>query len=372
LICPENIISLHLNADGFYQPSISDQPLCNECGLCLSVCAFYNTEEVSKKLQVKGFSAWSHDKEVLKTCSSGGIGFEIGRLFLEKGYRVCAVRYNVEKRRAEHYISDRVEEFERSKGSKYLQSYTLDGFREFNTKDKFLVFATPCQIHSIRKYIQKMNCEGNYVLVDFFCHGVPSYKLWNRYVGDIYKQHDIGKLEKVNFRDKIFGRQTYTIMISGSNGSFYSSTKNKDIFYRLYLGDLCLNKACYKECKYKLDQSYADIRIGDLWSRRFKNNNEGLSGILSFTEKGKKTVAGLQTRCSFKQEETTTITEGQMNKPPRLPISRDWVLKKLDDEKVLSSRSLLVLLNLVKYRNKFHHLVKIGLKILPNKNYHEN
>ena len=28
---------------------------------------------------------------------------------------------------------------------------------------------------------------------------------------------------------------------------------------------MCLGSACYKQCKYKLDNSAADLRVGDLW-----------------------------------------------------------------------------------------------------------
>lgn len=111
-----------------------------------------------------------------KKCSSGGVGFEISKILLEQGYKICGVRYNPTLNRAEHYISVSKEELVQSAGSKYIQSYTVDGFRSIDRKEKYLVVGTPCQIDSFRRYIRKNHIEENFILMDFFCHGVPSKK----------------------------------------------------------------------------------------------------------------------------------------------------------------------------------------------------
>ena len=51
-----------------------------------------------------------------------------------------------------------------------------------NKKEKYLVTGTPCQIDSFRKYIKKFRVEDNFVLMDFFCHGVPSKLVWDKYI----------------------------------------------------------------------------------------------------------------------------------------------------------------------------------------------
>ena len=112
----------------------------------------------------------------------GGVGFEVGALLLNRGYKVCGVRYNADNNRAEHYIASDVRELIQSAGSKYIQSYTVDAFKAINRKEKYLVTGTPCQIDSFRRYIQKFRCEDNFVLLDFFCHGVPSMFVWQKYI----------------------------------------------------------------------------------------------------------------------------------------------------------------------------------------------
>ena len=64
------------------------------------------------------------------------------------------MRYNTELARAEHYIATTIDELRPSIGSKYIQSYTINGFSSINRKQKYLVTGTPCQIDSFRRYIR--------------------------------------------------------------------------------------------------------------------------------------------------------------------------------------------------------------------------
>lgn len=61
-----------------------------------------------------------------------------------------------------------MEELIPSIGSKYIQSYTVDGFKAIDRKQKYLVTGTPCQIDSFRRYIRKFKKEENFILMDFF------------------------------------------------------------------------------------------------------------------------------------------------------------------------------------------------------------
>ena len=142
-ICPKNIISISLNADGFYQPEVFDEDKCIDCGLCLNVCAFHNKGLALQETSIRSYAAWSNEPAVRRKCASGGAGFEIGRTLINKGYKVCGVKYNAEKQRAEHFIATTVEELVQTAGSKYIQSYTLEGFKAINRRDKYLVTGTP-------------------------------------------------------------------------------------------------------------------------------------------------------------------------------------------------------------------------------------
>lgn len=201
--CSRKIIEIGLNQDGFYEPHITDEAKCTECGICTEVCAYLHDELSLTEATIHPYAAWSRDHMVRRKCSSGGVGFEIGKYLLEQGYKVCGVRYDAEKNRAEHYIATTVEELIPSSGSKYIQSYTVDGFRAIDRKQKYLVTGTPCQIDSFRRYIRKFRCEENFVLLDFFCHGVPSMWVWKKYT--TWAEQKVGRITYASWRNKRTG-----------------------------------------------------------------------------------------------------------------------------------------------------------------------
>lgn len=83
-----------------------------------------------------------------------------------------------------------------------------------------------------------------------------------------------------------------------------------DIFYNLFLGDFCCNKACQKDCKYKYNRSSADIRIGDLWGKTYCKNEDGVSALVAFTDKGGNIIH--QLNCNLVEHPFEVVAEGQM------------------------------------------------------------
>lgn len=203
-VCSKKIISITLNKNGFYEPTITDTTQCTDCSLCMEVCAFANKELANNDNRpIKSYAAWSKEYAVQRKCSSGGAGYELGRTLMAQGYEVCGVRYNAEAGRAEHYIASTPEELIPAIGSKYIQSYTLDGFCAIDRKRKYLVTGTPCQIDSFRRYIRKFRVEDNFVLMDFFCHSVPSMWVWNKYLRMV--EQVTGKVNYASWRNKHTG-----------------------------------------------------------------------------------------------------------------------------------------------------------------------
>lgn len=219
-VCPRDIIDIRLNPDGFYEPRIASLDKCVHCKLCIEVCSWLHDDLAlqSGNNPLSSYAAWSVDEKVRSQCSSGGIAFEIGRYLLTNGYQVCGVRYNAELGRAEHYIATTNEELIPSIGSKYIQSYTVDGFKAIDLKQKYLVTGTPCQIDSFRRYIRRFRCEGNFILLDFFCHGVPSMSMWRKYAD--WAEKKVGKLNYVSWRNKFTGwHDSWAMAIGGANGT---------------------------------------------------------------------------------------------------------------------------------------------------------
>lgn len=338
VVCPEDIISIELSAEGFYVPIISNKGKCIQCDLCEKVCSYLDEKLSQPPSEIQGYIAHSKDEQIRKTCSSGGVGFEIAKLLIGKGYKTCGVKYSNTNNIAKHFVADTIEYFEKSKGSKYLPSYTVDGFKKLNYKDKWVVFGTPCQIDSLRRWIKLKKMEENYVLVDFFCHGVPSYHLWNSYLTFNKNMHNLQKVDNVKFRDKRNGSglRSFTMILETDKKEVVSTLKNNDLFYRLFLSNCCLNAPCYDRCKFKNQQSSADIRIGDLWSEAYQKDNEGFSAVLVNTKKGANIINDLHNSCVIKKEPLDVVSKGQMFQGPKMPYIRTKVLKDLAKGKPLT------------------------------------
>ena len=113
---------------------------------------------------------------------------------------------------------------------------------------------------------------------------------------------------------------------------FYNSRKSQgNLFFHLFLGDFCCNPACAKDCKYKYDRSSADIRIGDLWGETYKDNNDGVSALITFTQKGKEVVEQLKD-VTLVEHPFDIVAEGQMtrntHKAPTYPIVMRFLKSK--------------------------------------------
>lgn len=348
IACARKLIKIRLNEDGFYEPYIVDINKCNNCGLCLQVCS-YSADDIALKNNItpKTFAAWSNNQLTRYKCSSGGVGFEIGRYLISQDYKVCAVRFNVNKNRAEHYIASTIEDFMPSMGSKYIQSYPFDGLNQIERNMKYLITGTPCQIDSFRRYVKKFRCEDRFVLMDFFCHGVPSKLLWNKYIAEL--ENKLGKIKKVSWRDKANGwhdswamtietEQNENYITDGDDNNypmkscFISRLSQGDIFYKMFLSNSCLNKSCYQKCRFKFVSSSADIRIGDLWGKTYSKNRDGVSGVVAFTQLGVDILKSID--CKFIEQPLDVVAAGQMKKRIGCPITRKYVMNSLKENKL--------------------------------------
>jgi coenzyme F420-reducing hydrogenase beta subunit len=376
-VCKKRIIEIRLNNDGFYEPCITDETLCTDCGLCREVCAFSHDEvaKASDVTEMSTYGSWSNEEAVRRKCSSGGTGFEIGRLLIEKGYRAVGVRYNATQQRAEHYIATTVSEFIQSTGSKYIQSYTEEAFQHIDRHAKYLVSGTPCQIDSFRLYIRKFHCEDNFVLLDFFCHGVPSMLLWKKYLTMMEKK--CGKISYVSWRnkrtgwhdswamgfdkeehlkDKVEWHDSYNLLIREKKHFLNSRLSQGDFFFQMFLGDYCLSKSCYERCKYKIASSAADLRIGDMWGSVYKENEDGVTALLAFTEKGKAIVKELEEKkvCTIKEHTLNEVAEGQMTSAPTV----NKFVRKLVFVTLRSALPIQVSLNIFRVNRKLRKIFK--------------
>lgn len=389
--CGKNIIKIVQNKDGFYEPVINEPGKCVDCGLCVEVCSYSHNDLSLSKPLITSYAAWSNDSQVRRKCSSGGVGFEVGKTILSKGGKVCGVKYNAEKNIAEHYVASTLEELIPSIGSKYIQSYTVDGFTDIISKLRlakkneenpvYLITGTPCQIDSFRRYIKRFKIEDNFILLDFFCHGVPSKLMWDKYVA--YMEKKVGKLTYVSWRNKFTGwhdswamaidgvdkgepvnwHEGYNLLIRERKSYLNSRLSHGDYFYRLFLSDVCLGKACYEKCRFKYDKSSADIRIGDAWGKKFKDDNDGVSAAISFTEKGDELLKSIN--CVLDLCKLPVVAEGQQKTLPHKSILASLIMRLLRNPST-TIEQVQGMARILQMKNKFVRRICNPLRTLRN------
>lgn len=334
IICPTNAIEIKRDNKGFLKYFITEEK-CIRCKKCKTVCPFNNKKSIDINKDIHNlYMLKSVDKNVLSTSSSGGAGFEIAKHLSEEGYDVVGCVYDKKKTEAVHKLvqAGDIQGLNAFKGSKYIQSNTKDCFEQIiNKTQKAVIFGTPCQIAGIDLLLRAKNKRKNYVLVDLICHGVPSQLLWNKYLKEGSKRYGYGKSPNVKFRDKSKGWRKMYMNIEGDNKR-YVRRDVKDLFYRFFLLGNCYMESCY-ECNFRTSSS-ADIRIGDYWGPRYRDDKDGVSMVIAMTEVGEMFFHKLRADSKIEIERNQCIEYWTVQYPenPIKPAFYEELIQDLRDE----------------------------------------
>lgn len=303
-VCPKSAITIELDTYGFYRPMINNS-LCIECGLCTQVCYKFDQSIIITSQEelnsMSLYAASAKDDDLVYKTTSGGIADLLAKELIVQGYSVIGVTYDYEKDRAVSRIATSKQEINSFRGSKYIQSFTADAFRELvlNSKNqKFAVFGLPCHIYAINRYLSKHNLRENFVLIDLYCHGCPSMLLWDKMCATIKSKMNIQQFDLVNFRGKSKGWGQFVIE-ARSGKKRYRTTPMHNEFYDLFFSNQILNKSC-TDCQLRSTLAYSDIRLGDFWGKKFNNNSRGISGISVVTPIGKLFFSKIRDHIYFK------------------------------------------------------------------------
>jgi coenzyme F420-reducing hydrogenase beta subunit len=338
VICPSSSITISLNADGFYEPEVGTVS-CTNCGFCQKVCYKYIVpkpifENCFKDKPI--FGVWNRDVDILKTSSSGGAVQEIVNYALANGYTICGVIFDAKTDFCYHDLSVNKTETAAFRGSKYLQSFTPNAFKQFEKDKKYLVVGTPCQIHGLRKFTELKKWEHNFLLVDFFCHGTPTLNLWKKYKEYISKKQSLEDVSEMKFREKGAGWHPNTIMIKDSKNKEFISYRafKKDLFFNFFLSDTCLADSCY-ECLLRLDYCYSDIRVGDFWGEKYKKNERGVTLLITNTDFGEKIFNQIENKLIVEKASFSDLMNSQGNRFLNKAWSSSKVMELMKGKKPL-------------------------------------
>lgn len=288
--CPKHCISFGEDNEGFRYPLVN-KDICVDCHICEKVCPVINSNDPKEPIEI--LSAYNKNEKIRIESSSGGIFTLLAEDIIEQGGVVFGARFD-ENWEVCHDYTDTIEGLASFRGSKYLQSRIENSYikaKEFLQNGRKVLFSgTPCQIAGLNRFLGKK--YQNLITVDFACHGVPSPKVWRKYLKEVkYKSYQANKCSQfnnlpeitgINFRDKISGWKNYSFTINldgisekGSKGSIiWSHIFWHDPFMKAFLNNLVLRPSCY-HCTSKHGRSGSDITISDWWGiKEYQRKNE--------------------------------------------------------------------------------------------------
>ncbi|MHB1391560.1 MAG: Coenzyme F420 hydrogenase/dehydrogenase, beta subunit C-terminal domain [Clostridia bacterium] len=285
-ICPKNCIEMKYDNEGFLYPKVTVSE-CIDCGLCEKVCPILSDNLVENI--PTAYAAYNNNEEVRLNSSSGGMFYLIAKYIIDKNGVVFGAKFD-EKFNVVHGCAETIEEAKEFMGSKYVQSKIGDAYKEakrFLEDGKLVLFTgTPCQIGGLKAVLNKN--YDNLICQDIVCHGVPSNKMWKRYVA--FREESAGSYaRRIAFRRKNEGWKQFSVSFIFQNDIEYCKNISQDIYMQMYLKNICLRPSCYN-CHFKTLNRQSDITLADFWGVQNvlpeMDDDNGTSLVLVNTIKG--------------------------------------------------------------------------------------
>lgn len=260
-ICPQGCISMESDSEGFWYPAV-DYNKCIECSLCVKACPVINKTTVNN--EPKAYACINNDEKIRLESSSGGIFTLIAEQIIYESGVVFGAGFDDDFELIHSYVETK-EELAKFRGSKYVQSKTGDAYhqaKKFLKQGKKVLFTgTPCQIAGLKSYLGQT--YENLFCVDIVCHGVPSPKVFRKYVD--YQESSVGSsTRRIAFRLKNEGWKRFSVSFLFKNNTEYRQNLRKDLYMRAFLKDVCLRPSCYA-CEFKTLHRQSDVTLADFW-----------------------------------------------------------------------------------------------------------
>lgn len=283
-ICPVKAIEMKEDLTGFNYPVINSN-LCIKCNMCKNVCPILNVDKLCTDAK-NIYALKNKNEEVRNNSSSGGVFFELARLFIGMNGVVYGVLFdNLE---VKHARIDNIGDLSKLRKSKYVQSQIGDCYnlvKKDLEKKVFVLFSgTPCQVDGLKKYLSID--YDNLITCDLICHGVTSPKLFQDHIDKIEKEKN-KKIRNYDFRFK------NRFSTSNTKITFIDDTilvKENDDLYELF-SNYGRRYSCFS-CKYSLNKRPGDITIGDFQDHKKVlksfNDKRGVSLLIINNNKGAK------------------------------------------------------------------------------------
>ncbi len=323
--CPVGCITMVQNREGFWYPQV-DEAACLSCGKCSAVCPVMKSKP-GQAVQ-HAYACMHKDEEVRLKSSSGGVFTLLAEAVLRQGGVVFGAAF-AEDFSVHHIAVEQLENVEKLRGSKYVQSTIGNAYKEcraYLESGRLVLFTgTPCQIDGLLCFLGKE--YDNLLTQDIICHGVAAPAVWQKYIA-FREKKAMSKTRRTFFRHKKYGWKTFSVLFTFINNTEYAETLRTDCFMQGYLANLFLRQSCYR-CHAKSLTRKSDITLADFWGARHilpdMDDDKGTSLVLISSEKGQRLFDEIQNGMSWKQVDFSQAVSynSAINKSAPLPQKRD-------------------------------------------------
>ena len=270
--CPKKCIRFETRTLGAVFPVV-DETKCVDCGRCDSVCPMIRRVLHPSTLILsdrKVYAAYAKDVALWNEGSSGGMFPVIAHKLIDGGYEVYGAAFD-EHLQLHHICAHSHQEIRPLFKSKYILSDTIAVYEEISQKlkngKKVLYVGAPCQVTALKNYLGKLANENvaNLVLIDFFCHGVPSQRFFDECLQYEDKKHHEKTLE-YRFRVKKKNGSTMhyygTVVQKGKKRIKRVRLYFNSLYYAAFQQYVSLRESCYN-CWFNGEERSSDITIAD-------------------------------------------------------------------------------------------------------------
>lgn len=292
--CKFDALRMIPDDEGFLRPVV-DVDACRECSACTNKCPVVTYPELSRMQEPEIYAIRAAD-DVRAMSSSGGVFPLLAKWMLGRGGVVAgAIIDYSDDLHVKHVVSDDESTVREMSSSKYVQSeidasvYT-DITNALKAGRDVLFSGCPCQVAGVYAYVGKRKYDGTLYTMDFFCHGVPSPAIYEKYLRETYGDR-MSEIERFDFRDKsVFGWST-CINVYFKDGTEEHIHMDEDPYYQMFLPCAMQRPSC-AVCMFSKLPRRADMSVGDFWGcenyDRNLNDGKGTSFALVNSTQGLK------------------------------------------------------------------------------------
>lgn len=309
-ICPQHCIDMKEDKEGFLYPFVYTKH-CINCKLCEKVCPVLNPI-INNNAPIKSYTIINKDKDILKESASGGSFTPLAEYTISNGGYVFGAAYDNNLQVCHQFVNS-TKDLKKFRGSKYVQSNINSSYiiaLSLLKEGYHVLFSgTPCQIQGLYKIIKHTKIDAsNLITLDFACHGVPSPKVFRKYLEYISNKYE-AKVLDYKFRTKKYGYKSYNsyccIKLS-NNKEIWADKKEKynQFMFNSFFSEITSRPSCSK-CAFKSKHHITDFTVFDCWHwkqlNKDLNGDMGATNLIINTTKGYKIFKEIQNKFDYEE-----------------------------------------------------------------------